>query len=39
MQRSYVRDLERGTPNPSVVALGRFADAVGIEPHILLIRG
>ena len=39
MERSYVSDLERGTRNPSVAALGRIADALGIEPHILLVEG
>lgn len=38
MERSYVSDLERGTRNPSVAALGRIADALGIEPHLLLIK-
>lgn len=37
MERSYVSDLERGTRNPSVRALGRLADALGIQPHELLI--
>lgn len=36
MERSYVSDLERGTRNPSVRALGRLADALGIEPALLL---
>ena len=36
MERSYVSDLERGTRNPSVVALGRLADALGIAPCKLL---
>lgn len=39
MERSYVSDLERGTRNPSVTALGRIADALGVEPHLLLLRG
>lgn len=38
MERSYVSDLERGTRNPSVVALGRLAEALGVEPHTLLLR-
>lgn len=38
MKRSYVSDLERGTRNPSVRALGRLADALGIEPKELLSR-
>lgn len=36
MERSNVSDLERGTRNPSVRALGRLADALGIEPKLLL---
>jgi transcriptional regulator with XRE-family HTH domain len=38
MKRSYVSDLERGTRNPSVRALGRLADALGVEPALLLAR-
>lgn len=38
MERSYVSDLERGTRNPSVAALGRMADALNIEPHRLLMK-
>ncbi|MCC2601302.1 helix-turn-helix domain-containing protein [Sphingopyxis yananensis] len=38
MERSYVSDLERGTRNPSVAALGRIADALEIEPHMLLFK-
>lgn len=37
MERSYVSDLERGTRNPSVRALGRLADVLAIEPHALLM--
>ena len=36
MERSYVSDLERGQRNPSVKALGRLADALGVRPHLLL---
>ena len=36
MKRSYVSDLERGTRNPSGRALGRLAQALGIEPKLLL---
>jgi transcriptional regulator with XRE-family HTH domain len=36
MERSYVSDLERGTRNPTVRALGRLAGALGIEPKVLL---
>jgi transcriptional regulator with XRE-family HTH domain len=36
MKRSYVSDLERGTRNPSVRALGRLAHALGVEPKVLL---
>ena len=38
MERSYVSDLERGTRNPSVRALARLADALGVEPAALLRR-
>ncbi len=38
MERSYVSDLERGTRNPSVTALGRLAEALEVEPHMLLLR-
>ena len=38
MERSYVSDLERGMRNPSVRALGRLADALSIEPSVLLDR-
>lgn len=37
MERSYVSDLERGTRNPSVLALARLADALKVEPHTLLL--
>ena len=36
MERSYVSDLERGTRNPSVRALGRLAEALNVEPNTLL---
>jgi transcriptional regulator with XRE-family HTH domain len=36
MKRSYLSDLERGTRNPSVRALGRLAIALGVEPAELL---
>jgi transcriptional regulator with XRE-family HTH domain len=36
MKRSYVSDLERGTRNPSVKALGRLAIALQVEPAALL---
>lgn len=39
MKRSYVSDLERGTRNPTVRALGRMADALGVAPETLLKRG
>jgi len=37
MERSYVSDLERGTRNPSVAALGRLAAALDVEPSVLLL--
>ena len=36
MKRSYLSDLERGTRNPSVRALGRLAEALGCAPDALL---
>ncbi len=36
MKRSYLSDLERGRRNPTVRALGRLADALGVEPDRLL---
>lgn len=38
MKRSYLSDLERGTRNPSVRALGRLAAAMRVEAHTLLMR-
>lgn len=36
MKRSYLSDLERGTRNPTVRALGRLADALSVTPHTLI---
>ena len=36
MKRAYVSDLERGTRNPSVRALGRLAVALRVAPCTLL---
>jgi len=36
MKRTYLSDLERGTRNPSIRALGRLAEALGVPPHRLL---
>jgi transcriptional regulator with XRE-family HTH domain len=36
MKRSYLSDLERGTRNPSIKALGRLAAALGVSPSSLL---
>lgn len=36
MKRSYVSDVERGTRNPSVRALGRLAEALDVSPARLL---
>jgi transcriptional regulator with XRE-family HTH domain len=36
MKRSYLSDLERGTRNPSVKAIGRLAVALGVDPGSLL---
>lgn len=39
MKRSYVSELERGLRNPTVRALGRLADALSVDPSILIIKG
>ena len=36
MERSYVSDLERGTRNPSIHALGRLAEALEVDAWTLL---
>lgn len=36
LKRSYVSDLERGTRNPTVRALGRLAGALKVKPAVLL---
>lgn len=36
LKRSYLSDLERGTRNPTVRALGRIADALEVHPSQLL---
>lgn len=36
MKRSYLSDLERGTRNPSVRAVGRLAEALGVPASRLL---
>lgn len=35
MKRSYLSDLERGTRNPTVRAVGRLADALGVSARDL----
>ena len=39
MKRSYVSELERGLRNPTVRALGRLAEALEIDPAVLLAVG
>ncbi len=36
IKRSYISDLERGTRNPTVRAVGRLAIALGVKPEELL---
>jgi len=36
MKRTYLSDLERGTRNPSIRALGRLAEALHVDPTELL---
>lgn len=38
IKRSYISDLERGTRNPTVKALGRLAEALELDPFQLLQR-
>lgn len=38
MKRAYLSDLERGTRNPSVRALGRLAEALGVSAAELLLE-
>ncbi|MEG8043882.1 helix-turn-helix transcriptional regulator [Sphingomonas sp. LR59] len=38
MKRSYLSDLERGTRNPTVRAVGRLAQALTTTPDHLLHR-
>jgi transcriptional regulator with XRE-family HTH domain len=38
MKRGYVSDVERGTRNPSVKAIARLAEALKVEPDVLLRR-
>jgi transcriptional regulator with XRE-family HTH domain len=39
MKRSYLSDLERGTRNPTIRALGRLAEALEVTPTSLLDPG
>lgn len=36
MKRSYLSELENGKRNPSVRAMGRLAEALSVEPFILV---
>jgi transcriptional regulator with XRE-family HTH domain len=36
MKRSYLSELERGLRNPTLRALTRLAEALSIEPELLL---
>ena len=36
MKRSYISDIERGTRNPSIKALARLAEALQVEPEVLV---
>lgn len=38
MKRSYLSDVERGVRNPTIRALERIAEALGVEPSILVMR-
>jgi transcriptional regulator with XRE-family HTH domain len=36
LHRTYVSGVERGVRNPTVVIVGRLAEALKVEPHELL---
>jgi len=36
VHRTYASDIERGTRNPSILILARFAKALGVSPGSLL---
>lgn len=38
LHRTYVRAVERGVRNPTVIILGRLAKALDIEPAALLAK-
>ena len=39
MKRSYLSDVERGVRSPAIRALERIAEALGVEPAILVGKG
>ncbi|WP_374275067.1 helix-turn-helix domain-containing protein [Brevundimonas sp.] len=36
---TYVGGIERGKRNPSIMVLGRLADALGVSPSTLTLEG
>lgn len=37
LHRTYISGVERGVRNPTVLVIDRFAAALGVSPHELLI--
>jgi transcriptional regulator with XRE-family HTH domain len=38
LDRTYVSGVERGVRNPTVLVIAQLAEALNVEPHLLLKR-